>query len=97
MENIKEHKVNRIKGCCNPVTGKKLIYRIDSDRVVFNRKFLAGKLEHLLACLANQKFINSVNGDGLSLGKKKVLSIQQKNQKVIDNTYKETMEFLQNL
>jgi len=41
--------------------------------------------EHLLNCLDNQKFINDVNADGLSLGKNHVKNIQKQNQKYIDD------------
>lgn len=52
--------------------------------------------EHLLACLANQKFIHDVNADGISMGIKKVRSIQQENQACIDKAYHKEMKRLIN-
>jgi hypothetical protein len=50
--------------------------------------------EHLLACLANQKFIHEVNADGMSEGIKKVRSKQAEMQEAIDDAYRQSMEFL---
>ena len=50
--------------------------------------------EHLLACLANQKFIHEVNADGMSEGIVKVRSQQAAMQAAIDDAYRQSMEFL---
>lgn len=50
--------------------------------------------EHLLNCLANQKFIKDVNADGMSLGIKKVKSIQKQSQAVIDKAWNDGMKLL---
>lgn len=47
--------------------------------------------EHLLLCLANQKFIKAVNADATTCDYKK---IQIKNQKIIDKAYKKGMDIL---
>src|SRR3990167_29560 len=54
-------------------------------------------LEHLLACLANQKFIGEAptNGDSLAEGKEKYLATQRQMQKVIDVAYNQGWELLQ--
>ena len=52
--------------------------------------------EHLSNCLANQKFMGYVNADGMSLGKKKVKSIQTKTQKTIDLAWRKGMDLLVN-
>ena len=44
--------------------------------------------EHLLACLANQKFIGDVNADGISEGIDSVRKVQKETQAVIDEAYK---------
>lgn len=45
--------------------------------------------EHLLNCMANQKFIGEVppNGDAMSLSQTEYKNIQQDHQRVIDETY----------
>lgn len=49
--------------------------------------------EHLLACLANQKFINQVpNGDALVTDDFR--SINAENQRIIDEAYRKGMELL---
>ena len=49
--------------------------------------------EHLLACLANQKFINSINADALSEDTDfKVIQLQ--NQRVIDQAWVTGMDLL---
>ncbi len=48
--------------------------------------------EHLLNCLANQKFIRDINADGLNCDYKK---IQKKNQKIIDKAYNDGRKMLQ--
>ena len=50
--------------------------------------------EHLLACLANQKFIHEVNADGISEGIVKVRSQQAAMQAAIDDAYRQSMDFL---
>lgn len=49
--------------------------------------------EHLLNCLANQKYIHEINADATTCDYK---SIQQKNQKVIDKAYHDGRTLLQN-
>lgn len=44
--------------------------------------------EHLLACMANQKFIGDVNADGISEGADSVRETQKENQAVIDEAYR---------
>ena len=58
----------------------------------------ADYFEHLLACLANQKFIGEPppNGDALSIGEKKYLKIQSENQKIIDIAWRKGMDILWN-
>lgn len=53
-------------------------------------------LEHIMICLANQKFINEYppNGDAHSIGKEKYKSIQEENQEVIDNCYRQIEELV---
>ena len=52
--------------------------------------------EHLLNCLANQKFIGELpsNGDALALGKLEYENIQLSNQKAIDKAWREGMFLL---
>ncbi len=52
-----------------------------------------GYFEHLLNCLANQKFGDELpcNGDALSLDAKQYYDIQAQNQKVIDKAWREGM------
>jgi len=52
--------------------------------------------EHLLNCLANQKFIGEapVNGDALALGKETRDELQETNQSVIDRAWNEGMSML---
>ena len=47
--------------------------------------------EHLLACLANQKYIHEINADALTCDYK---SIQKRNQRVIDTAYHKGMKLL---
>ena len=48
--------------------------------------------EHLLSCLANQKFVNSVNADGLAgCDYEKVQAI---NQEIIDDAWEKGMDIL---
>lgn len=49
-------------------------------------------LEHLLNCLANQKYINEINADALDCDHK---NIQKENQVVIDTAWKKGMDILQ--
>lgn len=53
-------------------------------------------LEHLLNCLANQKFINETppNGDALAMGKKAYEKVQVDNQAIIDKAWKDGMSML---
>jgi len=50
--------------------------------------------EHLLACLANQKFIHDVNADGLEDGIDEVRRKQSEMQKTIDMAYRKGWELL---
>ncbi len=59
----------------------KLKARLESSDVVISQD----SFEHLLSCLDNQKFIHDVNADGLSEGHDVVQSVQQENQKCIDD------------
>lgn len=55
-------------------------------------------LEHLLACLANQKFINQVNADWIQdeIDWKKTINETQKSmQEAIDKAYIEWMDLLE--
>lgn len=61
---------------------------IKMKKIQIDRDFF----EHLLACLANQKFINSVNADGLMDGNYK--KVQKRNQEVIDKAWKKGMDML---
>lgn len=54
------------------------------------------EFEHLLACLANQKFINDPpNADGLSMGEEACEKIREVNQSVIDQTWRWGMDKLE--
>lgn len=52
--------------------------------------------EHLLSCLANQKFVNELppNGDAVSSGKEVYYAIQKRNQKIIDEAWMKGMDLL---
>jgi len=50
--------------------------------------------EHLLSCLANQKFIGDINADALELDKKEYEKIQIENQDVIDKAWRNGMFML---
>ncbi len=54
-------------------------YRIPNAIVITNDSF-----EHILNCLANQKFIHEMNSDGLDSNFK---DIQDENQSIIDDCY----------
>jgi 1,2-phenylacetyl-CoA epoxidase catalytic subunit len=58
--------------------------------ITLNRDYF----EHLLSCLANQKFIHDVNADGLSEGEEKVRQQQAEMQRVIDVAWREGMDML---
>ncbi len=60
--------------------GEELLKSLFKDYVVLKKD----DFEHILACLANQKFINEVDADGLTGDYKKT---QRENQKAIDKTY----------
>ena len=47
--------------------------------------------EHLLNCLANQKYINEINADALTCDYKK---IQKENQEIIDRAWNDGMKML---
>ena len=55
-----------------------------------------GYFEHLLNCLANQKFVGELptNGDALATGENEYRNIQKENQTVIDKAWKEGMFIL---
>jgi len=52
--------------------------------------------EHLLNCLANQKFIGELppNGDALDMSPEAYKSVQAKNQAAIDDFWKQCMDLL---
>ena len=52
--------------------------------------------EHLLTCLANQKFIGEQppNGDALAMGKSEYENIQAEHQKIIDEAWRKGMDIL---
>jgi hypothetical protein len=64
----------------------------ENKKITMSKEFF----EHLLGCLANQKFINDVNADGMSLGVKKINKIKTKHQKAIDQAYQKGCELLFN-
>lgn len=66
----------------------------DDDEVITVKK---GFLEHLLNCLANQKFMNEYppNGDALDMGKDAYLEVHRENQKAIDKAWNQGMFMLQ--
>jgi hypothetical protein len=60
-----------------------------SDKVLIDRDYL----EHLLACLANQKFINSINADALS-DDTDIDVIRLQSQRIIDQAWCKGMDLL---
>lgn len=62
----------------------------NENTVVVSARFF----EHLLACLANQKFIHDVNADGLADGIDEVRRQQREMQQAIDTAYREGWELL---
>lgn len=69
-----------------------------SDQKTITTKILIEKdfLEHLLSCLANQKFINESApcGDAIAMSNREYKNIQQENQRIIDQAYKDGWDFL---
>lgn len=61
-----------------------------SDTIAVSASFF----EHLLTCLANQKFIHDVNADGMEDGVDEVRKTQAENQRVIDEAYRKGWELL---
>lgn len=61
-------------------------------KITIDRDFF----EHLLNCLANQKFIGEKPpcGDALAMGKTAYQKIQIRNQKIIDKAWKKGMDLL---
>lgn len=55
----------------------------------------AAYFEHLLACLANQKFIHDVNADGVASGEDSVKAKQREIQGAIDEAYRYGHDLLQ--
>ena len=53
-------------------------------------------LEHIMACLANQKFVGEPpqNGDSLAEGKEKYDKVQKECQDAIDGCWKQGMDFM---
>lgn len=58
--------------------------------ITIDREFL----DHLLNCLATQKFLYDVNADGLSEGEEKVKQMQSEAQQAIDTAWREGMDML---
>ena len=56
-------------------------------KITVDRNFF----EHLLNCLANQKFIHEINADALECDYKKV---QKENQQAIDKAYRQGRDLL---
>lgn len=50
--------------------------------------------EHLLNCLASQKFLYHVNADGMSEGEEKVKQMQAEAQQAIDAAWRKGMDML---
>lgn len=55
-----------------------------------------GSFQHLLNCLANQKFVGEmpINGDSVSVGKEEYDRVQNSMQDAIDDFYKQCMDLL---
>lgn len=65
---------------------------MEKEMITIEKDFL----EHLLSCLANQKFISErpQNGDAMSLPIEDYKSIQKRNQDIIDAAYEKGMDLL---
>ena len=65
---------------------------LDGDNVVISQD----SFEHILNCLANQKYIGELpqNGDSLSEGMHEYYKVQQENQQAIDNCWRQGMDLL---
>ncbi|HJT55890.1 MAG TPA: hypothetical protein VJ761_05310 [Ktedonobacteraceae bacterium] len=63
---------------------------LQHNRITLARDYF----EHLLNCLANQKFIHDVNADGLEDGIDEVKKTQAEMQRVIDQAWREGMDLL---
>ena len=55
-----------------------------------------GSFEHLLNCLANQKFVGEtpINGDSVAVGKEEYDRVQNSMQDAIDDFWKQCMDLL---
>jgi hypothetical protein len=64
----------------------------DDDKIIISK----GYFEHLLNCLANQKYIEELppNGDALAEGEENYRNIQEENQMAIDKAWREGMFIL---
>jgi hypothetical protein len=62
------------------------------DTITIEKAFL----DHLLSCLANQKFINESppNGDAAAMEPSEYQRIQRENQRVIDAAFEKGMDLL---
>ena len=63
--------------------------KVGTDIVISEDSF-----EHLLNCLANQKYIADINSDGMADGEKAIKAVQEHNQAAIDDFYRQCMEVL---
>lgn len=50
--------------------------------------------DHLLNCMANQKYIHNMSADALGESGKEIRKIQEDNQRVIDEAYHKARELL---
>lgn len=57
-----------------------------------------GSFQHLLNCLANQKFVGEtpINGDSVAVGKEEYYRVQNAMQDAIDDFWKQGMDLLAN-
>ena len=55
-----------------------------------------GSFQHLLNCLANQKFVGEapINGDSVAVGKEEYYQVQNEMQDAIDDFWKQCMSLL---
>lgn len=69
-----------------------ITWQKDDNKVTISKNYF----EHLLNCLANQKYVGELPtcGDALAEGPEKYKNIQEENQKVIDKAWKEGMFIL---
>ena len=69
-----------------------ITWQRDDDKVTLSKDYF----EHLLNCLANQKYVGELPtcGDALAEGPEKYKNVQEENQKVIDKAWREGMFIL---